>query len=381
MKIVIDTNILFNNWSLDNTNFDLLKSYIKKTNSSLIIPKIVLEELINIYEKDLKKYVNQYHETLEKLHKYLFFANNLKIEIEIEKFCQQYREIFLEKLKDFNGKIIDYKDIPHEDIVQRELHEKAPYKYRDILIWETILRRVINLENFKEKTVLITNDSHFDKEKLLNEIKIDDEPEKYFEILNSLKEFIDKYVKPTLEESEQIKKQIQENSYRLFSVQNWIENNYNKIIEILEKKIEFIKYEEPFSLYEIDIEVSDIFNVIEFEVLDVYFIEKEKILVDLNLILELELELFIFKPDAYRILNDKSSWISISNFDWNKHYALGYAYISLPVFLSIIINTENGEVESFQVDLSEFFGFCPKCGRAILSDTTETCYYCGKKFF
>ena len=383
MKIVIDTNIFYNNWFLDSLNFKLLKSFLHKTNASLFVPKIVFEEVINKYKEGLKKCVAEYHKILKNLNRYLFFVKTLEIEtIEIETISHEYSKFLQNKLKDFNVKIINYKDIPHEDIVQRELQRKAPYEYRDILIWETILRKVISLD---DKTILITDDDDFKKEELLNEIKtkfLTDSPEKYFEIFNSLKKFVNEYVKPTLEKLEKIKKQIQENTYRLFSVQEWIENNKDKIIEVLKEKFEFIKHKKPFSSYQIDyIEISDIIDVIEFKVLDVYQIENKKILVDLNLILEVELDLFIFKPGAYWILDDEISWISISNFDWNEHYALGHAYVSLPVSLSIIINTEKGKIESYQADLVEFYGFCPKCGSPVLSSAAESCYQCGKKFF
>ena len=141
MKIVIDTNIFYNNWFLDSLNFKLLKSFLHKTNASLLVPKIVFEEVINKYKEGLKKCVAEYHKILKNLNRYLFFVKTLEIEtIEIETISHEYSKFLQNKLKDFNVKIINYKDIPHEDIVQRELQRKAPYEYRDILIWETILR-------------------------------------------------------------------------------------------------------------------------------------------------------------------------------------------------------------------------------------------------
>jgi len=384
MKIVIDTNIFYNNWFLNNTNFRLLKLYLKKTKSSLILPQIVFEEIVNKYIEELNNCYKEYNTILRRLNKYLFISKTLEIEsIEIEFISEEYSNFLKNKLKDFNVKIIDYKDIPHEDIVERELKRKAPYKYRDILIWETILRNVISLD---DKTILITkNCRDFNKEELLNEVEIKfstNLPDSYFEIVNSVEEFVDKYVKPILEKLDRIKKQIEENTYKLFSVLDWIENNKDELIEILREKIEFIKDEIPFSLYEIDeIDVSDIIDVIEFEVVDVYQIENKKILVDLNLLLEVELDLFIFKPGGYWIHDNEISWISISDFNWNEHYDLGHAYVSLPVSLSTIINTEKGEIESYQGDLREFFGFCSKCGSPILFDSAESCYTCGKKFF
>lgn len=51
MNIVLDTNIKYGNWFLNNPSFDLLTKYIEISNGKLIIPRIVVEEIKNKYKE------------------------------------------------------------------------------------------------------------------------------------------------------------------------------------------------------------------------------------------------------------------------------------------------------------------------------------------
>ena len=159
MRIVFDTNILVNRWHLAGPHFELLARFITQTRSSLIMPKIVLEELQSKYKNALSKTLNEHRRTARDLENML---SHMEMEIpsadiDIQKVYLDYCESLKSRLKCFNARIIDYRDIPHEAIVQRALNQRRPYRgqdrgYRDSLIWETILRYVITPE---EKTLFI----------------------------------------------------------------------------------------------------------------------------------------------------------------------------------------------------------------------------------
>jgi hypothetical protein len=49
IKIVFDTNILFNRWYLDGPQFDLLRRHVASGRSTVTIPAVVVLELKNHY--------------------------------------------------------------------------------------------------------------------------------------------------------------------------------------------------------------------------------------------------------------------------------------------------------------------------------------------
>lgn len=60
MDIILDSNIFKRDLKLKDKNFEILNDYLAKTNSSLILPKIVFEEIKNLYKKTLKDNFNTY---------------------------------------------------------------------------------------------------------------------------------------------------------------------------------------------------------------------------------------------------------------------------------------------------------------------------------
>jgi hypothetical protein len=58
--------------------------------------------------------------------------------------AESYEKFFSAKLNELNAEIPDYKDIPHAQIVNRDLERRRPFQengkgYRDTLLWETLV--------------------------------------------------------------------------------------------------------------------------------------------------------------------------------------------------------------------------------------------------
>ena len=67
MKIVLDANIVFNHRFLDGPNFDLLEKYLKLSSSSIVLPRIVLEEIQNTYKETVNEAYTTCKDKIKKL--------------------------------------------------------------------------------------------------------------------------------------------------------------------------------------------------------------------------------------------------------------------------------------------------------------------------
>ena len=91
------------------------------------------------------------------------------------------------------------------------------------------------------------------------------------------------------------------------------------------------------------------------------------------------MDVFVFKHD-YDWLSEKYD-LQICEYDWNKHYIWAQIMMKLPISINLIFNIESELVENFEIDIEEFYGFCPHCSEPITSDSAEVCPNCGKPFY
>jgi len=148
--------------------FKLLRWFIHNKYAELVIPQIVLEEVKNKYREWANENYRSAVEAVEKLGSHL--GQDLQIPISVDGLtenCDQFALQLDEALQSINTKIIPYKDIPHTDLIRRDLERKRPFRkigkkndstgYRDALIWESILRHVLP----KSKKVAFISNSTF----------------------------------------------------------------------------------------------------------------------------------------------------------------------------------------------------------------------------
>jgi len=145
MDIVLDTNILRNDLLLRSKDFEVLKDYLAKTDSSVILPKIIFDELAGLYKRtqrergaQLTKAINHFNLTLvdETKHLQLIIPdenNESKI----------YLDFLIKKLNIKELNILPYKNEYLEEISKRAIERQKPtgengQGFRDALIWLTI---------------------------------------------------------------------------------------------------------------------------------------------------------------------------------------------------------------------------------------------------
>jgi hypothetical protein len=193
MKVILDTNILFNNYFLNSNKFEALFAYLKKANSDLLIFDYVLEELKKNYRKEVEKYLS----TVERNERVLF---NKKYESNIESKVEEYVN-FLSQIQ-IRERIIfpKSKSVDSKEIFRRAIEEKLPFQqsgngFKDTLIWMSIIHTVKSNKN-DYYAFITANSRDFGVGKLapelLDDLGVDSDRLIYF---NSLEDFLSEYGK------------------------------------------------------------------------------------------------------------------------------------------------------------------------------------------
>lgn len=162
MKIILDTNILRGDLFLSSNQFQILKDFAIKTFSTVVIPKIVLEELFALYKRELLYQTENIQKSLIKLDRLL---DRLKVihqdlELNIDDVIKDYEAYINDKLTQMHSEIPEYKDSFLKEIIKRSNERIKPIsikgeEFRDTILWLTILD-YLDREKFEE-VVFISN--------------------------------------------------------------------------------------------------------------------------------------------------------------------------------------------------------------------------------
>lgn len=267
IALILDTNKIYAHKIDGYLEFKPISDFNKlikfKNNENLFnldffISKITLMEIIN------QKIIN-YNKKKEELYKLIEYFNckNHKIKINDEKYYQRYFKKNVEEFFEKNDiKIIKYRNIKLDKIIERALKHKNPFAkdgdkgFKDTIIWESIINNEI-IDTY-DLVYFFTNDNGFDPEKLKkenNKINIVRNLEKLEEhILNSyyelcIKKVIDKEnllnifreENPDIVDIKDMFKSIRNSSNNIIEVEATLIKNYNGIKEEFEQTYYFYK--------------------------------------------------------------------------------------------------------------------------------------------
>ncbi len=144
MDIILDTNILRNDLFFKSKDFEVLKDYLKKTDSHFILPKIILQEIQGIYKRTIEENVQNFDKSRKSLNtilnKQLIGETSLNIDKEVE----DYIKFIYQKLELKERNIVPYKNEYLPEIIERAIQRKKPFKdedkgFRDAIIWLSII--------------------------------------------------------------------------------------------------------------------------------------------------------------------------------------------------------------------------------------------------
>ena len=400
MKIVIDSTVLIGNFYMAGPTFRLLRWFLHNQPSELVVPQVVLEEVKTKYRDRADKNYSSALSAIGKLNSHLRIDFPELISQEgLQEKCQQYNIQLNEALQSLKARIIPYKDIPHVDIVKRDLTRIKPFRkvgkkddsagYRDALIWESILRYVVpksdkvifisaNISDFYDKGSANRLHSHLEKDLEHHGYKQD-----HIIVCKDVTAFVNEHVKPLLPAvSTSVDSSL---AQHFVSHKDKIEKllleyfigNKGEVSRQLERRLGL-----PFDISsEIDmLTIRGIGDFDNFSVVEAHEINDELINVKFEFQTYFELEFYAhnYFPDYD---SELPNFISVEEYEEDKYGAWLLATMDLPMEGSLTLNIVDNSVQDIEGSFPEVYGFCPRCGDPITHDAAESCYSCNHRFF
>jgi hypothetical protein len=145
MDIILDTNILRNDFQLHSNYFKVIFDYLEKTNGKVIIPKVVFDEIVSLHRKELETRSSKMHNTIRHL--------NLVVHDESQKLSIPHIDIdahsllFIQHLRTSlflsDNQIIPAKNEYLPVVLDRAIKNIRPFRghdqgFRDTIIWLTL---------------------------------------------------------------------------------------------------------------------------------------------------------------------------------------------------------------------------------------------------
>lgn len=197
MNIILDTNIYVQNYLLNSRNFELLFDYLKKTNSNILVPRIVFDELLEKYRNSILDQLDALTKTQNRLENILINFNPDNSEIDIELEISKYSKYFLEKLGVEDKDVVEHKTTYLNELISRAIKRRKPFsdkgeEFRDALLWLVMLditSEIGGVIAFISNDVKAFGQAETLHDELLEEIKQRNIQVNYF---SSIKAFIEK---------------------------------------------------------------------------------------------------------------------------------------------------------------------------------------------
>lgn len=358
MKVVLDANIIIADFWLETTNFKLLFESASKGDIKIYIPQVVLDEVVNKYNKRLEESKEKIESELKAFNNVSRLNNNNSITKSIlNKSVTEYKNHLQKLIRENNIEIIVYPKTEHKFIAHKAINKFKPFNsnekgYRDCLIWENIKELLTESENAISQPELVFISSNYKdfatKEyelhpDLISELENEDYDSKSIIVYPSLSEFNDKQLRLFFAQSKSFEKKLKQKELGDFDL-------HSIIIEYLFDKYigsELFDYDEDFEYNSCEPTVNSICEDFEEKIISVKKLNATDFLVDVEFEVNTQIDFFIEKSEYCCM--DKTKNISIQDSDWNKWVMLAETEILVSLSMSLIIDNDL-KVKSCQIN-------------------------------
>ena len=393
MNIVLDTNVLYDDWYLSGPNFSVIEKLLEVGDARLFVPEIVVLEAENLFRKELAKSVNSLAKSMAKLRRLIPDEDALQELPDVDEKSTEYDTKLDQRLAKLRAERPGHSDISHDAIVARALGPRKPFRegdkgYRDALLWEVIWRKIAP----EDTTTFFISKNYKDfaakpTDRMLHSELIEDLvsgglPKDSVQFYSDLKSFVDEQVKSRLKAivDEIVNRLREQGSYKSFSVAAWFKENHDAILEKVNEKIGSA-FAHIYSELE-DPRVTNIEDPEKVEVIEVTRYEGDEQLyhIDVSVLADMAIDVFVFKSDYYSGVGEEVP-LDVWDSDWNEHYIWAVVEAKLELPMSLVFDASKETVENFEVNsIGEFWGWCRFCRAQIMSETAEECWNCGRSF-
>lgn len=374
MFLFIDSSVLCSDYYMKGINFNL----IKKAGLYIVLSEIVLSEVKNKYRESLQEGIKKANSALKDI-KGLGLEVNEITNDSLENNINEYSD-FLDMFVIESGMSCPepYPNVSHEDIVNRALSRKKPFKkdgkngYRDYLVWQSFLKFVSNTGNDTDYYFLTLNHSDFsddtDRKKLHSDLQeeINASPldKKRVHYYSTLREFVEEVITPMLEHIEDDERLstllMNSNDSFVLPITSFIESDLNRL---------------DINRYEIYFwgENPDVTEIADIEIESVESISKtseDEYRVQLRAGAFITFSSYISKAELASLSKNEFKHINISNLNWNEHYASIENDVHLDIDVEVLLTITQCETDSvdcaikisaIEIDDISDSSYCPYC--------------------
>ena len=354
MKIILDTNILVSDYSLEGPAFRTLMTGLSPAGVTLYIPRIVLDEVTNKYREEFEKTSSAMRRLGLALPRFPNAEGDL---VTPEEARDRYSELLRKRFENVGVVILDYPVTSHEALVSRALARRKPFRgadtggYRDALIWESVLALA---KSTPEDTIafVTANSGEFadesDREKLHQHLEADlaeiAGAHSDVTLFKDLSSFVDSHIKPTLEMLEGVRAQLVAGTYPTFNLHALIQNEVPAVVAGKEFDPAEVGFPDSFE----SPSIASVEEVYEIRDVDVRKLPNDELLLSFAAEVEAEFDVFLFKSEYYGFSDSQAPFIW--NSDWNDHYMAGSAPSRVELTVTCTVNAVSGKLTSAQVN-------------------------------
>lgn len=316
MRIVLDTNVFVRDFMLNSSEFRTLFSELPRLGYSLHIPDLVFDELVNKFEEEIEKVASRTKRIGVTAWLIPDFGNEL---VSPEQAVSAYRNYLERKFREIRAEFVDYPSVTHRELVERALKRKRPFRgsdtggYRDALLWEIVLQLAMDDDVY----FVSNNTKDFSDESkqglhphLLNDIA---DRQLHVVLFTSLGNFIERDVYPGLEALNEIRQQLEEDTYEHLSLFALVEEQLPEYIGADE--LDPLELGLPSQLETPTLNYVE--NLHDLSDIEVRRLHSGELLISFAADATCEFNVFIYKSDYYGMENTD---IFVWDDDWNRWY-------------------------------------------------------------
>lgn len=166
MKIILDTNILRQDFFIKSRKFEMLIDFVSKTEHEIILPQVVYDEILSLYERTLLEKYGRLIKSKKDCEKILSSQINLELpNLDLENQMVAFEKNLTSRLKLTQKNIIPLNNDHLPDLVNRAIKRIAPFmenksEFRDAIIWLSALE-IAQSEDEKAIILISANTKDF----------------------------------------------------------------------------------------------------------------------------------------------------------------------------------------------------------------------------
>lgn len=353
--IVLDSNVFIGDYWLRSPSFVLLREFLNKTKATLVVPKIVFEEVVNHHKEDVEKLESNARKLLGAAGRLLRnFEQTWSETISKKAAADSYEKFLSAALDELKTEVPHYKDIPHDQIVRRDLERRRPFQesgkgYRDTLLWETLVRHCAKKDAL---TVLITDNiqDFYDTEgeihwSLRRDLAAKVKDVDAVALSRSLPIFTDTYIVPYLTKRKDFVSLVQHDKVQGLNLEEVSERNVDTIVKAIDDDPSVMIDDDS---YEPSVDVIEGFS--DFEAEEVSEVTEGILLVIYRCVANVLFTYFVPHGDYYSMSEQESTGIYILDPAWNEHVMWVESSRDVVIRSRLTFNTKKKMVESFEVE-------------------------------